>query len=187
MTLKVCYTYFIVGFTIEYYEDSQKKEIRAAFGSRIQHPSQVDQALFAMAKEAINALDPIKADTLYISPGSEIPSVLNSINWFAFMMTIGFLAMFWNIRISKDLSPLEKFIKETLHGDQGMDRMFFGILIIHITETLFTLCICKFWGNLPMSDTTLYMILSFFGGIFVVKAAAKRVGQIQRFKNSKKN
>lgn len=45
------------GFTIKYMEDFEYKEIRAVFASRIRHPSQVDQALFSMAKEAIDALD----------------------------------------------------------------------------------------------------------------------------------
>lgn len=46
-----------LGFTIKYKEDSQVKELRATFTSRIRHPNQVDQALFSMAKEAIDALD----------------------------------------------------------------------------------------------------------------------------------
>lgn len=46
-----------LGFTIKYNEDSQVKELRATFSSKIMHPNQVDQALFLMAKEAIDALD----------------------------------------------------------------------------------------------------------------------------------
>ena len=48
------------GFTIEYYENSELNQVRATFPSRILHPSQVDQALFSMAKEAIDALDVVR-------------------------------------------------------------------------------------------------------------------------------
>ncbi len=54
------------GFTVAYYEDSELKEVRATFGTRIRHPSQVDQALFSMAKEAIDALDIVSLILIFV-------------------------------------------------------------------------------------------------------------------------
>jgi hypothetical protein len=167
------------GFTIVYYENSNLNEVRATFPSRILHPSQVDQALFSMAKEAIDALD-VKADKSYISPGSEIPTLLQSINWKLFFLVVGLILGLLKIRFTKNPSPLSSWIKESLSGDEGMDRMFLGILILHISESAFTFGICKFWGGLDIYETLLYMLLTLIGGIFVVKGCAQRSSQIQR-------
>lgn len=100
---------------------------------------------------------------------------------------MGIVLVLCRIRISTNLGPWSSWIKDALKGNEGMDNMFIGICVAHFFESLFTLGICKYWGDLAWSETLVYMLLSFVGGISVIKGCAYRVSQIQRLKSIKKN